>query len=246
MNALAVQLYSVRDAIDADRAGTLARIAAMGYRAVEGYDPLTDPAGFRADADAAGLTVFSTHAPVLGDRRDELPAALATIGSDSVIVPAVPPEWFADQEAVDGTAARLNEAAKWAAGYGLRLGYHNHWWELESTVDGKAALEALADRLSPEVFLEVDVYWATVGGVDVPALLGRLGDRVRALHVKDGPATPQSKVDEPMTAVGSGTLPIPEILAAAPPDAQRIVELDRCATDMFAALADSVAYLESR
>ncbi len=246
MNALAVQLYSVRDAIAADRAGTLARLAAIGFRAVEGYDPLTDPAGFRADADAAGLSVFATHAPVLGDRRDELPAALATIGTDSVIVPATPAEWFADRDAVDGTAARLNDAAKWAAGHGLRLGYHNHWWELESTVDGRPALEALAERLSPEVFLEVDVYWATVGGVDVPALLGRLGDRVRALHVKDGPATARSKVDEPMTAVGSGTLPIGEILAAAPAQAQRIVELDRCGTDMFDALAESVAYLERR
>jgi sugar phosphate isomerase/epimerase len=89
------------------------------------------------------------------------------------------------------------------------------------------------------VIIEVDVYWAHVGGQDVPALLGRLGDRVRYLHVKDGPATK----GEPMTAVGAGTLPIPEILAAGKSVEWRVVELDECATDMVEALAESHAYL---
>jgi sugar phosphate isomerase/epimerase len=48
-----------------------------------------------------------------------------------------------------------------------------------------------------------------VAGQDVPALLGRLGERVRYLHVKDGPVTR----DDPMTAVGSGRMPVAEILA---------------------------------
>jgi sugar phosphate isomerase/epimerase len=239
MRQLAVQLYSVRDRLTADRAGTLRRLAEIGYRAVEPYDPLADPAGFRALTDELGLSVCSTHAPVLGDRRDELPAALAIVGTDSVIVPAIRPDEFADADGVDRTARRLNETAAWAAGHGLRLGYHNHWWELACQVDGRSALEALAQRLSPEVFLEVDVYWASVGGVDVPELLSRLGDRVEYLHVKDGPSTK----DDPMTAVGAGILPIPDILAAAPPDAWRVVELDHCATDMLAALADSYAYV---
>jgi hypothetical protein len=46
-----------------------------------------------------------------------------------------------------------------------------------------------------------------------------------------------------MTAVGAGNLPIPEILAAAPADAWRVVELDRCATDMLTALDDSYRYV---
>ena len=86
--------------------------------------------------------------------------------------------------------------------------------------------------------MEIDTYWAAVGGADVPALLGRLGRRVTALHVKDGPAVK----DEPHVAVGAGVMPVPEVLAAAP-GAQRIVELDSCATDLFDALAASRAYL---
>jgi sugar phosphate isomerase/epimerase len=91
------------------------------------------------------------------------------------------------------------------------------------------------------VLLEVDTYWAAVGGQDVPALLGRLGERVQYLHVKDGPVTR----DDPMTAVGAGRMPVAEILAAAPA-AWHVVELDRCATDMMTAVGDSLAWLASQ
>ena len=97
----------------------------------------------------------------------------------------------------------------------------------------------LADELDPAVLLELDTYWAAVGGQDVPALLGRLGDRVGYLHVKDGPVTR----DDLMTAVGAGRMPVAEILAAAPAERWRVVELDRCATDMMTAVGDSLAWL---
>jgi sugar phosphate isomerase/epimerase len=85
----------------------------------------------------------------------------------------------------------------------------------------------------------VDTYWAAVGGQDVPALLGRLGHRVRYLHVKDGPVTK----DDPMTAVGAGRMPVAEILAAGRSAEWHVVELDRCATDIMSAVADSLAWL---
>ena len=92
------------------------------------------------------------------------------------------------------------------------------------------------------MLLEVDTYWAAVGGQDVPALLGRLGDRVRYLHVKDGPVTR----DDPMTAVGAGLMPVAEILAACPSAEWHVVELDRCATDVLIAVRDSLAWLAAR
>jgi sugar phosphate isomerase/epimerase len=125
---------------------------------------------------------------------------------------------------------------------GLGLGYHNHVHELALLPGGTPALEALAAGLDPSVLLEVDTYWAAVGGQDVPALLGRLGERVRYLHVKDGPVTK----DDPMTAVGAGRMPVAEILAAAPAAAWRVVELDRCATDLMTAVADSLTWLADR
>ncbi|MBB4701560.1 sugar phosphate isomerase/epimerase family protein [Sphaerisporangium siamense] len=218
----------------------LRRIAEIGYGAVEAFDPADDPKGLRRSADDLGLAVPATHAHALltGD-PDAVFDAAAVLGAGLLVVPAgIPHEEFTTRDGIARTADLLNGLAERAAGYGMRLGYHNHWWEIEPRVDGAHAVEALARALVPEVFLEIDTYWAAVGGADVPALLGRLGGRVLALHVKDGPGVR----DAPHTAVGEGVMNVPAVLAAAP-DAWRIVELDHCATDVFDALAASHAYL---
>ncbi|GAA4508955.1 sugar phosphate isomerase/epimerase family protein [Nonomuraea ferruginea] len=238
----AVQLYSVRAEMTVRPTTTLTSLAAMGYRAVEPTFGLLgdDPRAFRELLEANGLTACSLHGPLLDEHAPAVLEAAAAIGTDTVIIPAIPPDGFSDRAAVEESARLINAAAARAAGAGLRLGYHNHHWELAARIGDRHALEVLAELLDPDVLLEVDLYWAVVGGADVPGLLSRLGDRVTHLHVKDGPGT----VDDAMTAVGSGTLPIPDILAAAPADAWRIVELDRCDGDMLEALAASRAYLD--
>ena len=240
-NPPAVQLYTVRDQLTGDRAGVLAQIAAFGYGAVEPFNILDDPAGLAADLAAAGLAVCSVHAMPTADQASAVIEAARTLGAGTVIVPYLPPDRFADAASVREVAAELNGMAARLASDGLRLGYHNHDHELSSLIGGRPALEVLADRLDDVVILEVDTYWAAVGGQDVPALLGRLGDRVRYLHVKDGPVTR----DDPMTAVGAGRMPVASILAAGQAAEWHVVELDRCATDMMTAVGDSLAWLAS-
>jgi sugar phosphate isomerase/epimerase len=239
---LALQLYTVRDQLAADRRDVLQRIAGFGYAAVEPHDVRTDPGGLRADIAAAGLSVCSVHARPFGDQAEAAFSGAIAVGADTVIIPMMPPERFADRHTVGELAAELNEIAARAAGRGLRLGYHNHDFELSSVIGGRPALEVLADLLDPAVLLEVDTYWAMVGGQRAPELLGRLGDRVRYLHVKDGPVTK----DDPMTAVGAGRMPVTEILHASESVEWNVVELDHCATDMLEAAGDSMAWLESR
>jgi sugar phosphate isomerase/epimerase len=235
----ALQLYTVREELATDRTGVLQRIAGFGYGAVEPYDVRTDPDQLRADLDAADLAVCAVHAKVLGEDSGALLRGAETVGAQTVIVPWAEPAIFATAEGVSQLARDLNETAAKAAGHGLRLGYHNHDFELSSHIAGRPALEVLADALDPAIILEVDTYWAAVGGQDVPALLGRLGDRVRYLHVKDGPVTKE----DPMTSVGSGRMPVAEILAACPSAEWHVVELDSCATDMLTAVGDSLAWL---
>jgi sugar phosphate isomerase/epimerase len=239
---LSVQLYSVRDLLAEDRDAVLRRIAEIGYDAVEPYQPTRDPEGFRKVAAELGLAVSSVHAgELLGGEPGPVFDAVATLGTDLAVVPAgIPHEDFTTPDGLARAAEILNSLSEQARSHGLRLGYHNHWWEIEPLIDGRHALEALADLLAPEVFLEIDTYWAAVCTDDVPALLRRLGDRVLALHVKDGPIVK----GEPHTAVGDGRMPVPEILAAAP-HALRVVELDDCATDIITALAGSHSYLTS-
>jgi sugar phosphate isomerase/epimerase len=240
---LSVQLYSVREQLAEDRDGVLRQLADLGFQAVEPFQPTLDPAGFRKVADDLGLTVSSAHAMSLLE-PDPAPVfeAIASLGTDLAIVPAgIAQEDFTTREGLERAADLLNALAAKATAHGLRLGYHNHWWEFEPVLDGKHGLEVLAELLAPEVFLEVDTYWAAVGGADVPNVLRGLGSRVEALHVKDGPV----KKGEPNVAVGQGVMPVAEVLGAAPANAWRIIEFDECATDLFAALGESHAYVAS-
>ena len=239
-NPLAVQLYSLREQLAAgSRLAVLRSLSGFGYGAVELHDVATDPERLRDDLGEAGLTACSAHARALGEDAHAYLAGARTAGAGTVIVPSVKPERFADADSISALARELNEGAAKAADYGLRFGYHNHWFELESVIGGRTGLEILADGLDENVILEVDTYWAAVGGQDVPKLLARLGDRVRYLHVKDGPVTR----DDPMTAVGQGRMPVADILAAAPRAEWHVVELDRCATDMLTAVRESLEWL---
>ena len=238
---LSVQLYTVREAMQEDLAGTLARIAEIGFDQVEPYNFPAFP-GLGAALKAASLTAPTTHAHFVGIPDDELATlfeAAKELGIERVIDPHVPAERWQDAESVAEIATQLNAAAAIAAEHGVSIGYHNHAHELESIIDGRTALEVFTDSLSPEVKLEVDTYWAFVGGQDPVALLKRLGDRVVALHIKDGAGTAETK---DQTAVGSGTLPIRDIIEAAP-SALRVIELDDSREDRFLAIADSFAYL---
>jgi len=239
---ISVQLYSLREEVAVDFPAVLARLSAKGYAGVElaGFGALTPQQ--LADALAqAGLAVSSAHVGYA--RADDFGAALAdheVLGCDTAVIPALPAEGFADLDAVQKSAERVNQLVDVARAHGMTLGYHNHFWEFTPMPDGRPALLHFFEHVAPEVFAEVDIYWAEVAGADPAALVGELGARAALLHVKDGHA------DEPkssMVAVGDGVVDIPGVLAAAPDARWHIVELDRCATDMFEAVERSYDYL---
>ena len=239
---ISVQLYSLREQVAADFPAVLARLGAKGYAGVElaGFGDLT--AAQLADAlSRAGLVCSSAHVGYA--RPDEFAAALdehRALGCDTAVVPAMRADGFEGLDAVHKTADRINRLVDVARERGMTLGYHNHWWELTRMPDDRPALLHLFEQLAPGVVAEVDVYWAQVGGSDPAELLAALGSRAAFLHVKDGPA------DEPassMVAVGDGAVDIPGVLAAAPDARWHVVELDRCATDMFDAVERSYDYL---
>jgi sugar phosphate isomerase/epimerase len=242
MSADSVQLYSVRDQFADDPKATLDRLAGIGFTQVEPYGLVEHAAALKSGLAATGLTAPTTHMHLADTDQDEVFRVAADLGIATVIEPAIRGEEWQTAVGVAAIATTLNTAAAKAAGYGLKVGYHNHWWELESVIDGRHALEVLADRLDPAVVLEVDTYWAVAGGADAPALLERLGARVAAIHVKDGDLSTDASGQVP---AGQGRVPVAEILAAAP-GALRVVEFDRYDGDIFEALAASYAYLETR
>lgn len=240
MPALSVQLYSIRDAVKADLPGALERVAALGFTLVEPFDLLGDPVALRAALDAHGLRAPSAHARI-GDGADldRVFDAATTVGVRTVVQAASPPELWTSEAGIAAVADRLDVAAEKASGLGLQVGYHNHHWELATAIDGRPALERFADQVDPEVVLELDTYWAAVGGQDVPALLGRLGDRVRLLHLKDGPVSQDNTEQAPL---GGGAMPVAEIVAAAGSAELGVLEFDDYAGDVFEGLAAGAAF----
>ncbi|MGH7910311.1 MAG: sugar phosphate isomerase/epimerase family protein [Candidatus Dormibacteraceae bacterium] len=238
-NPLAVQLYTFRDTPAADRPVLLHALAAAGYGAVEPFgDPAEAPA-LRAELDEAGLLVCSLHGHPERHGLERVAGAARALGTDTIVIPSLDREGWGDLGNVRRLAAQVNEWGRQAAAEGLRIAYHNHYFEMVD-LGGRSALEVFAGALDPGILLEVDTYWAMVGGQDVVALLRHLGDRVRYLHLKDGPADDKAA---PMTAVGSGAMPIAEVLAANPAVEWNVVELDSCATDVLVAARESAAWL---
>lgn len=235
---LSVQLYTVREALQADLPGTLVRLAELGFTQVEAFN-IVGLDGLGEGLTAAGLTSPTAHQRFVGEQQEAIFEKAAALGIRTLIDPHIAEERWRTADGVTSIVDDLAAAAEKAKAFGLALGYHNHAFEFETKIDGRPAYELFARQLPGTVALELDTYWAAVGGTDPVALLGELGSKVIALHVKDGPATHENK---DQVAVGAGSLPIRSIIEAAP-RALRVIELDDSRGDRFQAVADSVAFL---
>ncbi|CAM3418043.1 sugar phosphate isomerase/epimerase [Kibdelosporangium persicum] len=237
---VSVQLYSVRDEFAEQPAEVLRRLAGIGFTQVEPYGLVEHAAVLRTGLTEHGLTAPTAHARLIEEDPRPVFQVAAECGVGVVIDPYVPPEKWQTKDDITATAKALNHAAGIAREFGVRVGYHNHWWELESRIDGRSAFEVFAGQLDPELVLEVDTYWATAGGEDAAELLRRLGDRVHAIHVKDGGLATDASGQVP---AGQGSVPVTDVLKAAP-QALRVVEFDRYDGDIFEGIAASFTYLK--
>jgi sugar phosphate isomerase/epimerase len=243
---IALQLYSVREAIAATSYETMVRkVAEIGYAGVEtaGF-PGTTPQAAGKLFKELGLTVCSIHSFPIPDeaRKQEVVDTLGALDC-KVAVSGAGPDDFKTVDITKVTCEKLNAAAAMLKPAGIRLGVHNHWWEYLPLDGGKYAYEYMLDFLSPDVFFEIDTYWVKTAGVDPAKVVKRLGGRAPYLHIKDGPA--QKGV--PQLAVGEGVLDFPAVIKAGEGNTEwLIVELDGCATDMLEAVRKSHAYLTSK
>lgn len=260
-----VQLYTLAAEFSADMPGSLDRLAAIGLRNVEAFDFVRRPDEIRSALDASGLASPTGHAPLLSDELwtpdGSIPTpapevvfeAAAKIGMTTVIDPFVAPERWFTLEGVTDIADRLNALVETAAGFGLQVGYHNHAQEFVADFDGESAFERFVALTDPRVAIELDLFWALTGGQDVTALVGRLGDRLAAVHVKDGVVPVPNPFGPDAGEFGSATLdqrhpgegdvPLADALRAATAVQYAVIEYDNPPGDVFADVAASFAFL---
>lgn len=210
---IGLQLYTVRSLMNRDMPGTIAAVAAAGYREVEfaGYFGRT-PAEVRELLSAHGLTAPSTHLG-LDAVREQFGAtadAAHAIGIRYLTVASLDMRTIKSADDWKRTADVFNDAGRRSKAAGLRFAYHNHAVEF-TPVDGVVPMDLLVGGTDPSlVAFELDLFWAMKAGQDPRAYFERHPGRFEMVHVKDVTAAPASD----MTDVGSGVMDWKRIFAA--------------------------------
>jgi sugar phosphate isomerase/epimerase len=191
-----IQLYTVKDAIQADAAATLKKLRQIGYGEVEtaGFGQLSAKQ-FRALLDDNGLACPSAHLSFdpnnLGAAFDDahvLGATYAASGSLTALVRkpgAAGPKTMSLDEAKRTVelANRIGEAAKRA---GLQYIYHNHAYELVDQGGGATGYDVLLRETDAElVKFEIDCGWMIFAGYDPVVYFEKYPNRFPLIHVKD-------------------------------------------------------------
>lgn len=242
LRRIGLQLYTVRTQLAHDFAGTLARVAAIGYREVEfaGYFG-RDAREIRALLDRYGLVAPAAHVQSIApaEWRASLDAA-NVIGHRYVVVAWLPPELRRTLDDFRRLAQTLNRMAAEARAAGLEFAYHNHDYEFVPT-EGRVPFDVLLAETDPHlVQVEMDLYWITKGGQDPLAYFARYPGRFPMVHVKDSMGPP----DHRMVDVGAGTIDFRKIFAHGAQAGIRhyFVEHDE-PPDAFASIRASYEYL---
>jgi sugar phosphate isomerase/epimerase len=227
-----IQLYMVNADLTKDPAGTLKKLAEIGYSEVEtaGFGKLS-AAQFRDLLRDAGLRAPSAHLGFgMGD-TDKLLDDAKTLGSEYAVSSMLPPkdegvgDFFKNLNSLSADdfrrmAAHANEIGQKVKAAGMQYAYHNHNFEFREVGDGKTGYDILLEETDATVVkFETDCGWMKVGGKDPVEYLKRYGNRIAMLHAKDF-----KSMTKPVTALFSPDRPIPTELGRGSIDFKPIVE----------------------
>ena len=206
---IGIQLYSVRSLIgvfgksQGDYKPVLKQLADMGYTSVEaasykdGMLYGQTPEQFRKDVEDAGMRVISTHCTLnLSDEElasgdfskalawwDECIAAHKAAGAEYIVVPSM--RKISTLKDLQTYCRYFNEVGARCAAAGMKFGYHNHSHEFNK-IEGQVIEDYMIENTDPDkVFFELDVYWASKGGVNPSAYIQKYAGRFPLLHIKD-------------------------------------------------------------
>ena len=165
METIYLQLYSLGQYGEQHpMKDNLKEVAAMGYDGVEfagnNYGGMSADE-LKAELAANHLGCRSVHLSM--DQIVPTLPFLKEIGCEYAIVAM---HAFSDMEETLDCARQLNEAAKEAAKYGIKVGYHNHTQEFNKLGD-KYMLEVLIENTDPETLYSS---W-TAAGQPLPVLM---------------------------------------------------------------------------
>ena len=185
---ISVQLWSVKEEVTADFEGTLERLAAMGFDAVEFagvFGPYENkPKQLKDYLNSLGLEASSAHVGVEQLQPETIEQTIdfyQKLGADLLIVPLDPRAW--DPEQIDALVQDLNRASQRLASEGVKVGYHNHHLEFRPYKES-TFWEYLVESTHPEVVMQLDLAWVVFADEDPAALIRLYGKRIQTSNIK--------------------------------------------------------------
>jgi sugar phosphate isomerase/epimerase len=245
LSSVGLQLYTVRGQLAADFDGTLARVAALGFREVEfaGYHGRA-PAEVKSALRRNNLVAPSAHITTaeLRDGIDKAIDAARVVGHRYLVCGYVPAGERRSMDDYRRLADALNRAGERTLRAGVQLCYHNHDFEFEPA-GGQIPYDLLLARADARlVRAQLDLYWIAKAGRSALDYFSKHPGRFVSLHVKDMDATPRHS----FTEVGRGVIDFKSIFAAAPRAGVRhyFVEQDETPASPFDSAKASLDYLK--
>lgn len=210
-DSLGLQLYTVRDAFEADFTATLKALADIGFKSCETAGLFEHKASdVRAAMDDLGLESRSAHVRIeqFQDGFGEAIETALVLGQTNLFLPWIE-ESLRTPDSYREIADLLNERAVEAKAAGMMVGYHNHDFEFFE-IDGERGYDILLERTDPElVKMELDFFWVAQAEEDPLAILNSSPGRFVSCHVKD------RSLEGEMVAVGDGVIDFATILPEA-------------------------------
>jgi sugar phosphate isomerase/epimerase len=230
VEGIGLQLYTIRDAMDIDVAGSLKKVADMGYKYLElakytdGKFYGMEPKEFKKLVSDLGMEIISSHTQVEAqgitlENAKKMTEDHAKLGVKYCIQPWVVEEARKTVASFQKMAADWNKVGEIMKKSGIQFGYHNHNFEFNK-VEGKIPY---FDIFLPEldknlVTMEFDLFWATKAGQNPVEIFKKYPGRFQLFHMKDmftreAPFFTTDGVTD-FAPVGAGVINFKEILAA--------------------------------
>jgi sugar phosphate isomerase/epimerase len=198
IDSIGLQLYTVRGAMKTDFEGTIAKVAAIGYKEVEFAGILVPNQGYfgrspkdvRAILDKNGLASPSCHVDyaVVEKKWTEVLEAAKIVGHSYIICPWIDEKQRAEPGGWKRAANLFNKAGEASKKAGIQFGYHNHSFEFDPalSLDGRLPYDFLLAETEPKlVTMEMDLCWISVAGKDPLDYFEKYPGRFPLVHVKD-------------------------------------------------------------
>lgn len=250
-----LQLYTVRDHLEKDLAGTLTKVAEIGYRVVElgSFDYYgKKPAELRRILTDHGLKTLSLHF-MESQLKSDLEKHIANAkecGVTYIGLASLDEEDRKSLDAIKRDAEWFNKVGESVRRAGCQFDYHGHNFDY-ATLDSAVIYDELIRRTDPKlVNFELDCFWCVRAGKDPVDYFHRFPGRFPQLHIKDlkpgyPPTTGEDFRPGAFTEVGQGVIDWKRIFKAAREGGMKhfYVEQDECDRDSLDSIRISYEYL---